>query len=109
MRNAKAVKQFCDSLNGLQGSLALYSKGLSEFLFTAGYPRYYEEVEAIRDGLEDLGLYEVVQMAITRSEALAREGKYHEAEMLVLETNRALSKASGAENDFRRAYKAAND
>jgi hypothetical protein len=109
MRNAKAVKQFCDTLNGLQGSIALYPKGLSEFLFTAGYPRYYEEVEAIRDDLEDLGLYEVVRDAITRSEALAREGKYDEAEMLVLEVNRELSKASGAEDDLRRIYKAAND
>lgn len=109
MRNARAVKQFCRSLDGLQGGIALFPKGLSEFLFTAGYPRYYEELEAIRGGLEDIGLYEVVREAIVRSERLAREGKYDEAEMLVLNANRQLSKASGAEDDLRRMYKAAND
>lgn len=109
MRNATAVKQFCNTLNGLQGSIALFQKGLSEFLFTAGYPRYYEELEAIRGGLEDLGLYEVVRDAIARSEALTREGKYEDAEMVVLEINRKLSKASGAEDDLRRTYTSAND
>jgi len=109
MRNATAVKQFCNTLDGLQGSIALFPKGLSEFLFTAGYPRYYEEIETIRGGLEDLGLYEVVRDAIARSEALAREGKYDEAEMMVLEVNRRLSKASGAEEDLRRMYRSANE
>jgi len=109
MRNAKAVKQFCHSLTGLQGGIALFPEGLSEFLFTVGYPGHYEEIEAIRDGLEDLGLYDLVLNAVTRSEALAREGKYDEAEMLVLEANRRLSKASGAEDDLRRIYTSAND
>jgi hypothetical protein len=109
MRNAKAVKQFCRSLDGLQGSIALFPEGLSEFLFTAGYPGHYEEIEAIRDGLDDLGLYEVVLTAVTRSEALAREGKCDEAEMLVLEASRKLSKPSGAEDDLRRIYTSANE
>ena len=109
MRKPKSVKQFCSSLDGLQGSIATFAEGLSEFLLTAGYPRYYEELEAIRPGLEDLGLYDSLHQAITRSETLVREGKYQEAEMLVLEANRKLSKASGAEDDLRRLYKAAND
>ncbi len=109
MRKPKSVKQFCSSLDGLQGSIATFAEGLSEFLLTAGYPRYYEELEAIRPGLEDLGLYGSLHQAITRSETLVREGKYQEAEMLVLEANRKLSKASGAEDDLRRLYKAAND
>ncbi len=109
MRNAKALKQFCSSLDGLQGSIATFAEGLSEYLLTAGYPRYYEELEAIRPGLEDLGLYETMHEAIVRSEALVREGKYEEAEVLVLEANRTLSKASGADDDLRRMYKASND
>jgi hypothetical protein len=109
MRNTNSVKQFCSSLDGLQGSIATFAEGLSEFLLTAGYPRYYEELEAIRTGLEDLGLYETMHEAIAHSEALVREGKYEEAERLVLEANRKLSTASGAEDDLRRMYKASNE
>lgn len=109
MRNAKAVKQFCNVLDGLQGGITLFKDGIDEFLLSHGYPRYKEEVETIRGGLEDLGLYELVRDAISRSEALVREGKYDEAETLVLEANRKLSKASGAEDDLRRMYKAANE
>lgn len=109
MRNVKAVKKFCGSLDGLQASIATFAEGLSEFLLTAGYPRYREEVEAIRGGLEDLGLYEVVRDAIDHSEGLVREGRYEEAEMLVLDANRKLSKASGVEADMQRLYKSTNE
>ncbi|MCA0177298.1 MAG: hypothetical protein LCH73_13615 [Proteobacteria bacterium] len=109
MRNAKAVRQFCNTLDGLQGGIPMYRDGIDEFLLSHGYPRYMEEVEAIRDGLEDLGLYEMVRDAIGQSEVLVREGKFEEAEMLVLEANRELSKASGVEDGLRRVYKAAND
>lgn len=109
MRNAKAVKQFCNTLDGLQGQIALFQEGFSEFLLSASYPRYQEELEAIRPDLEDLGLYEELHDVLTRSEALVREEKYDEAEMLVLEVNRKLSKASGAEDDLRRLYTSAND
>lgn len=109
MRNAKAVKQLFHTLTGLQGHIALFGSGADDLLLEHGYPRYKAEVEAIRDGLEDLGLYEVVRDAVTRSEVLSREGKYDEAEMLVLDANRKLSKASGVEDDLRRMYKAAND
>ena len=105
----RAVRQFCRSLDGLQASVATFGEGLNEFLLPHGYPRYYEELEAIRPGLEDLGLYESTREAIARSETLVRQGKYDEAEMLVLEANRKLSKASGAEDDLRRMYKASNE
>lgn len=108
MRNARAVKQFCDSLDGLQGGIATFEEGLSEFLLTVGFPRRREELAAIRGGLEDLGLYELLRDAIDRSEALVREGKYREAELLVLDVNRKLSKASGAEDDLRKLYKPTN-
>jgi hypothetical protein len=109
MRNASAVKQFCNTLDGIQGGITLFKEGIDEFFLSHGYPRLYAELEAIRGGLEDLGLYESTREAISRSEALVREGKYGEAEMLVLEANRKLSKASGAEADLRRLYKASND
>lgn len=109
MRNAKAVKQFCNTLDGLQGGITLFREGLDEFLLSHGYPRYYEQIEDIRDGLEDLGLYEKVLGAVRQSEALVREGKDRDAVLLVLEINRKLSKASGAEEDLRKMYKAANE
>lgn len=109
MRNAKAVKQFCNTLDGLQGGITLFKEGLDEFLLSHGYPSYYEQIEAIRDGLEDLGLHEEVLGTVKQSEALVREGKYRDAELLVLEINRRLSKASGADDDLRKRYKAANE
>lgn len=109
MRNAGAVRQFFHTLAGLQGGITLFKEGIDEFLLSHGYPRLYEELEAIRPGLEDLGLYEMMHEAIAHSEALVREGKYEDAEMLVLEANRKLSKASGAEEDLRRMYKASNE
>lgn len=109
MRDARAVKLFCHSLDGLQASIATFEEGIDEFLLSHGYPEDYRQIEAIRDGLEDLGLYEEVFAAVKQSEALVREGKYREAELLVLEINRKLSKASGAEDDLRKMFKAANE
>src|ERR1700755_1254911 len=105
MKGAKALKHFCNTLEGLEGLLLLFPKGVDEFLFTMGYPRHHKEVEDLREDLEELGLYEVVRDAIVNSEALGLAGKYEEAANLVLEANRKLSKASGAEEDLRRLYK----
>lgn len=101
VRNLSAVKQLSASLDGLQASIATFEEGLSRFLLTDGFPMHREEVEAARGGLEDLGLYEAVKDAIDRSELLVRQGQYEEAEMLVLEANRKLSEASGANDDLR--------
>jgi hypothetical protein len=109
MRNGKAVRQFCNTLDGLQGGITLFKEGLDEFLLSHGYPRYYEQIQVIRDGLEDLRLYEEVLGAVKHSEALVRAGKYREAELLVLEINGKLSAASGAEQEMRKMYRAAND
>lgn len=109
MRNARAVRQFCNTLDGLQGGITLFEEGLDEVLLSHGYPRYYEQIEDIRHGLEDLGIYEEVLGAVRQSEVFVREGKYREAVLLVLAINRKLSKASGAEEDLRRIYKASNE
>ena len=94
MRNASTLKQFCNTLDGVQGGITLYKEGIDEFFLSHGYPKLYEELEAIRPGLDDLGLYETMHQAIAHSEALVREGKYEEAEMLVLEANRQLAERS---------------
>lgn len=109
MRQAKATKQFCRVLTGLQGNIALFALGQDDLLLSYGYPSVRKELEAVRLGLEDLGLFAALDDAITRSEALAHQGRYDDAEMLILEANRELMKASGAEDDMRRMYKAAND
>lgn len=109
MRNAAAVRQFCNTLDGLQGGISLFKEGLDEFLLSHGYPSYYEQIEAIRDGLEDIGLYGDVLAAVKQSEAFVRDGKYRAAELIVIAINRRLSAASGAEGDLRKLYKAAND
>src|SRR5205085_526024 len=102
MRNAKGVKEFCRSLAGLQASIATFAEGIDEFLLSHGYPEDYKQIEAVRDGLEELGLYEDVLGAVKQSEVLVREGKCREAELLVLEINRKLAKASGADKDLRK-------
>jgi len=109
MRNARAVKGLCNMLDGLQGGIALFRDGLDEVLLSHGYPRYRAEVEAVRSGLEDQGLYGNVTDALVRPEFLVQEGKYDEAMDLVLDANRKLSKASDAEEDLQRRFKAAND
>lgn len=109
MRSVKGVKQFCVTLATLQGEIALFPKGVSQYLFELSYPKYRRDLEAIREGLEDLGMYDMVREALSQSEALARDGKYDEAETLVLEVNRKLSEASGHNDDLRRMYKSSND
>src|SRR4051794_9699864 len=103
------AKNLCNSLDGLQGGIATFEEGLSEFLLSVGYPHHYEEIESARPALVRLGLYDFVKNAILESEALVRAGRYREAEMLVLQANRRLSEESGASDDLRRKYKAAND
>lgn len=109
MRQRREVKMLCSNLVGLQGNILLYPKGLSEFLFTVGFELHFNEIEAVRKGLEDLGMYEEVVGSVRESEKLALAGNFDEAAMIILEMNRKLSKLSGAEDDLRRIYTAAND
>ena len=109
MKSLGAIKQFCHTLDGLQGLLVLFPRGVDEFLFSHGYPRYRQEVESLRAGLEELGLFETVRDAISESETMGLAGRYEEASAIVFEANRRLSEASGANDDLRRMYRAAND
>ncbi len=63
-----------------------------------------EEIELVRKPLEKLGLYERVRQALIESEKLAKVGKFNEAEDLILETNKALMKASGTYETLQRAF-----
>jgi len=109
MSSKRALKELFSSWVGLQGCIALYPQGINEFLFTAGFPSHYEELEANRKGLEQLGLYETLLDALVRAETLAKAAKYDDAEMIVLEAGRLLGAASGAHDDLRRLYTAASD
>ena len=53
------------------------------------------EADELQSKLEKIHMYEPVKTALARSEVLAREGKYDEAEDVILEINRALMRASG--------------
>ena len=109
MKKSRAMKEFFSTLSALQGLIALHPAGLSEFLFSATYPRCFEELEAIRGPAEELGLYQTLREALTKSQALAEQGMYDEAEMTVLNVGGLWGEASGAWDDLRRIYKSAND
>lgn len=108
MRKAREVKRFCQILDGMQGSILLYARGVEDLLLDWGFPDCYRELEAVRPGLEDLGLYESVKAAVSESEALVRAGECDDAATRILEVNRTLSKLSGAEEDLRRIFTSAN-
>ena len=109
MRDASAVKRFCQTLDGMQGSILLYARGADDLLLDWGFPDCYRGLEAVRAGLEDLGLYESVKEAVTNAEVLVRAGECDAAATTILEANRTLSKRSGAEADLRRRYRSATD
>jgi hypothetical protein len=109
MSNKRSLQQLFHSWVALQGNIALYPQGINEFLFTAGFPSYYEELEANRKALEKLGLYGTLLDSLTRAETLAKEGEYDDAETVVFDATRLLGQASGAVDELRRIYTAAND
>jgi hypothetical protein len=111
MKVKRDITEFEELLGAVQGSIALYRRGVHEFFLSDGFPRYYEHLEAVRGDLETLGMYERCKDALTQAEALIRQGPEHddEAEMLILNANRALMQASGNHEVLRSRYSAAND
>lgn len=111
MKPKRSIAQFESYLEGMQGNIALYRRGINEFFLSQSFPLIYERLAAIRRDLEALGMYERVRDALTQAEALVRKGPEHdeEAEMLILNANRALMQASGSYEAMRRRYSAAND
>ena len=111
MKVKRSITEFEELLGAAQGGIALYRRGVHEFFLSDGFPRYYEHLEAVRRDLEALGMYERCREALTQAEALIKQGPEHdeEAEMLILNANRALMQASGSYEAMRRRYSAAND
>jgi hypothetical protein len=93
----KQVKELENELIGMQGGISLYRRGLDEFFVSHGFAMGREKVEAARRDLEGMGLYEQCRDALVRAEELVKLGPEHdeEAEMLILNANRALMQASG--------------
>ncbi len=108
MARNRAVVRFENTLVGLQGSISAFGRGVNDTLLRA-YDLYYEELEKVRKPLEALDIYETVKSALTEAESLVKAEKFDEAEDLILNTNRALMKASGTYDALRRAFRAAND
>ena len=111
MKVKRSVAEFERNLGGMQGNLPLYRQGINEFYLSQGFPWIYEQLEAVRRDLEALGMYERCRDALTQAEALIKQGPEHddEAEMLILNANRALMQASGSYETMKRRYGAAND
>lgn len=111
MKVKRSVAEFERNLGGMQGNLPLYRQGINEFYLSEGFPWIYEQLETVRRDLEALGMYEHCRDALTQAEALIKQGPEHddEAEMLILNANRALMQASGSYEAMRRRYSAAND
>ena len=109
MRNATAVRRFCHTLDGMQGSILLFARGADDLLLDWGFTDCYRELEAVRPGLHDLGLYETVKEAVMNAEALVRAGECSAAADMILEANRTLSQRSGADEALRCRYTSAND
>ncbi len=111
MKIKQSVAEFERNLAGMQAGLALYRRGVDEFYLSQGFPLIYEQLEAVCGDLEALGMYERCRGALTKAEALIKQGPEHdeEAEMLILATNRELMKASGSAEVMRRRYSASND
>lgn len=111
MKVKRSIVRFENDLEGMQAGIALYRRGVDEFYLSHGFPLIYEQLEAVRDDLEALGMYEHCRDALMQAEALIRQGPERDAEanLLILNANRALMQASGSYEAMRHRYSAAND
>jgi hypothetical protein len=103
----KQVREFENTLIGIQGGFTQYRRGIDEYFVPHGFAIAREKLEAARRDLETLGLYEQCRDALARSEELVKLGPEHdeEAEMLILNANRALMQASGTNEAMRKKLK----
>ena len=111
MKPKRSIAQFENELEGMQGNIALYRRGINEFFLSQSFPLIYERLEAVRRDLESLGVYEVCRDALTQAEALVKQGAEHDeaARKLILNANRALMQASGSFDAMRHRYGSGND
>lgn len=107
MNVKKSVASFESDFQGMVGGISLYRRGIDEF-YLSQFHWIYEQLEAVRSKLEALGMYERCRDALTRAEALVREGPDHddEAETLLLKVGGELARASGSFEAMRKKLKA---
>lgn len=107
MKTRISIAQFEGSFMGMTGGITLYRKGIDEFYLSHGFPRIYEELEAVRPKLEAIGMYERCRDALTQAEALVRQGPEHdnEARTLLLKIGGELAHASGSFAAMRKKLK----
>jgi hypothetical protein len=93
----KQLREFENILGGLDGGVSQYRKGIDEYFVPHGFDIARDKLAAAQCDLEKLGLYEQCRDALLRAEELVKRGPEHdhEAEMLILNANRALMAASG--------------
>ena len=98
----KHIRELENTLIGIQGGFSQYRKGIDEAFVPHGFAIGREKLEAARRDLEALGLYEQCRDALVRAEDLVKLGPAHdeEAEMLILNANRALMTASGTHDEM---------
>ena len=98
----KHIRELENTLIGIQGGFSQYRKGIDETFVPHGFAIGREKLEAARRDLEALGLYEQCRDALVRAEELVKLGPAHdeEAEMLILNANRALMAASGTHEEM---------
>jgi hypothetical protein len=113
MSNMKArtsLARFEGDLQGMAGNITLYRRGINEF-YLSQYSWIYEQLEAVRGDLEDIGMYERCRDALRQAEEWVRQGTENDekAQDLLLEVGRELAHASGSYAALERKYRAAND
>jgi exonuclease VII small subunit len=83
-------------------------RGINEFYLSHGFPRIYEELEAVRLKLESIGMYERCRNELQRAEALVRQSPEHddEAELLLHNLSGDLRDASGTSAEISKKLKA---
>lgn len=98
----RELRQFEHHLDALQAQIGLCRKGIDENFLVDGFAWYLKKLQIAQPDLEKLGLYEQCRDAILRAEELVKRGPAHdqEAEMLILDTNRALTAASGIREEI---------
>ncbi|SFO54345.1 hypothetical protein SAMN05443579_103706 [Variovorax sp. PDC80] len=106
MKPKISLRQFENSFMGMSG-VTLYRRGINEFYLSQGYPRIYEELEAVRPKLEAIGMYERCRDALKQAEAWVRQGPEHDEEaiLLLLNVGGELARASGSHEAMRKKLK----
>ncbi|WP_304305068.1 hypothetical protein [Pseudacidovorax intermedius] len=104
MKTKTTLRQFERDIQGMAGNVTLYRRGINDFYLSHGFPRIYEELEAVRSRLEAIGMYVRCRGTLQQAEALVRQGPDHdeEAQLLLLNLGGDLKDASGTHARMRK-------